>query len=89
MMIRRVVASGLMVAGLGATAAACSTSSDQGEVVNVEELGPQIANLRLEVQQLREEVRTLRDEVAALTPTSALPEESAESPTDTTSAPSG
>jgi outer membrane protein TolC len=54
---------------LGVAGAACSESKDDsGAVTHVEELGPQVAKLRLEVNQLRQEVRTLREELALLTP---------------------
>ena len=76
MSARRVIAIGLLAGGLGIGVSACTSSdTNQGEVVNVEELGPDMARLRLEVQRLREEVRSLREEVAALTPTTALPDE--------------
>jgi outer membrane murein-binding lipoprotein Lpp len=67
--IRRLVLVGLCVAGFGVAGLACSDSKDDsGASTNLDEIGPQIAKLRLEVQQLRQEVRTLREEVALVTP---------------------
>lgn len=60
---------GCCVVAFGITGAACSDSKDDsGATTNLDEVGPQIAKLRLEVQQLRQEVRSLREEVALLTP---------------------
>ena len=68
---RRLLLVALCVAAFGVTGIACSDSAkdDSGASTNLDEVGPQIAKLRLEVQQLRQEVRTLREEVALLTPT--------------------
>lgn len=67
--MRRTVAAVCCLAALGSIGAACSDSSDDsGARTRLEEVGPEIAKLRLEVQQLREEVRSLREEVAILTP---------------------
>jgi outer membrane murein-binding lipoprotein Lpp len=67
--VRRTAVAAACVALLGLTAAACTDSSDDsGAVTRVDELGPQVAKLRLEVSQLRQEVRTLREELALLTP---------------------
>ena len=72
MRLRRFAAALLLcTAGLGA--AACGeTSTDEGVVTDVSELGPEVAKLRIEVQQLREEVRKLREELAS-TSTTTLP----------------
>jgi outer membrane murein-binding lipoprotein Lpp len=66
--VRRAVALAcLALLTLGAAACADSTD-DSGAVTKVDELGPQVAKLRLEVSQLRREVRSLREELAVLTP---------------------
>ncbi len=65
----RVLAVACCVAVLGTVGAACSDSTDDsGARTNLDEVGPQIAKLRLEVQQLRQEVIHLREEVALVTP---------------------
>ena len=69
MIVRRALASAAVAAMLALTGAACAESDDDsGAVTKVEELGPQVAKLRLEVNQLRKEVRALREELALLTP---------------------
>jgi hypothetical protein len=60
---------GCCVAALGVAGAACGdTKDDSGARTNLDEVGPQIAKLRLEVHQLRQEVMRLREEVALVTP---------------------
>jgi hypothetical protein len=67
--VRRLVAAGCCVAALGVGGAACSDSKDDsGATTNLDEVGPQIAKLRLEVQELRKAVQSLREEVALVTP---------------------
>ena len=69
MNVRRAAVIAACVAVLGLTGAACAESKDDsGAVTRLDELGPQVAKLRLEVSQLRQEVRTLREELALLTP---------------------
>ena len=69
MTLRHLLAAGCCIVALGLTGAACTESKDDsGATTNLDEVGPQIAKLRLEVQQLRQEVRSLREEVALLTP---------------------
>lgn len=69
MSARRLLATSVCVVALGVTGVACSDSKDDsGATTNLDEVGPQIAKLRLEVHQLRQEVQTLREEVALLTP---------------------
>jgi hypothetical protein len=65
-MTRRLAA--LALAGLAALGvAACSSSDDDsGATTNLEEVGPDLAKLRLEVSQLRAEVRTLQETVESL-----------------------
>jgi hypothetical protein len=59
---------------LALTGAACADSSDDsGAVTRLEEVGPQLTKLRLEVERLREEVRSLREQVVLLTPTTTTP----------------
>jgi hypothetical protein len=63
------VLAGCCIVALGIVGVACSESKDRsGATTNLDEVGPQIAKLRLEVQQLRKEVQTLREEVAVVTP---------------------
>jgi hypothetical protein len=67
--LHRLVIVACCVAALGVGGAACSdTKDDSGARTNLDEVGPQIAKLRLEVQQLRQEVIHLREEVALVTP---------------------
>jgi outer membrane murein-binding lipoprotein Lpp len=67
--VRRVLLAVACVAVLGVAGTACADSKDDsGAVTKVEELGPQVAKLRLEVNQLRREVRSLREELALVTP---------------------
>jgi outer membrane murein-binding lipoprotein Lpp len=82
--VRRATAAAACAALLGVAGAACADSKDDsGAVTKVDELGPQVAKLRLEVSQLRQEVRTLREEIALLTPTTD-PETGLSIPDDTT-----
>ena len=80
----RVLAAVCCAAALGLVGVACSEEKDRsGATTNLDEVGPQISKLRLEVQQLREEVRTLREQVALLSPTTepgALPLPSSTTP---------
>jgi len=78
MRLRRFAAALLVcTAGLGAVACSSSdTSTDSGAVVDVSELGPEVAKLRAEVLQLREEVRKLREELATTSTTTTVPPES-------------
>lgn len=75
MSARRAVAAIVMCASLGLGAAGCSSTDtgNDGAVTNLDELGPDVAQLRLEVQQLREEVRSLREELATVTTTTTQP----------------
>ena len=67
--MRRALLVAACAAVLGVAGTACADSKDDsGAVTKVEELGPQVAKLRLEVQQLRQEVRSLREELALVTP---------------------
>lgn len=81
MNVRRGIAAALLTCTLALGGVACSSSSEKessGATTNLDELGPEVAKLRLEVQQLREEVRVLREEIAALVPdttSDALPSE--------------
>ena len=75
MRLRRLAAALLVcLAGLGAVACG-ETSTDEGAVVDVSELGPEVAKLRIEVQQLREEVRKLREELGTTSTTTTVPPE--------------
>jgi len=86
---RRVFAVGCCVAALGLGGAACSDSKDDsGATTNLDEVGPQIAKLRLEVQELRQEVKHLREEVALVTPVTD-PDTGLSLETTTTTAPAG
>jgi hypothetical protein len=79
----RVVAAACCVAALGLTGVACSESKEpSGATTDLDEVGPQVSKLRLEVQQLRQEVQTLREQIVALTPTT-VPEELPSQPTTT------
>jgi outer membrane murein-binding lipoprotein Lpp len=66
---------GSLVVGLGLGAAACSSEQDSsGATTNLDEVGPDLARLRQEVQQLRAEVRALREQLATVTnPATVLP----------------
>jgi outer membrane murein-binding lipoprotein Lpp len=67
---RRALANGVLAASLALAGAACDTSTDDsGATTNLEDVGPDLARLRLEVQQLREEVRALQEQVLQLTGT--------------------
>lgn len=67
--VRRRTIAVLCTAVLALGVAACADSKDDsGAVTKVDELGPQVAKLRLEVSQLRQEVRSLREELLTLTP---------------------
>ncbi len=67
--MRRRALAAVCVGLLALTGAACAQSDDDsGAVTKLDELGPQVAKLRLEVSQLRKEVRALREELALLTP---------------------
>lgn len=71
MSTRRDIAVALVTCTLAVGGVACSSSSEKessGATTNLDELGPELAKLRLEVQQLREEVRVLREEIAGLVP---------------------
>jgi hypothetical protein len=80
----RVLAALCCAAALGLAGVACAEEKDpSGATTNLDDVGPQISKLRLEVQQLREEVRTLREQVALLSPTTepeALPLPSSTTP---------
>jgi hypothetical protein len=67
--MRRLAAACVLALAMGAGTTACSSSNDDsGATTNLDEVGPQIAKLRLEVSQLRREVASLRDELATVTP---------------------
>lgn len=83
MSTRRSVTAGVLAACLVLGGAACSSSDDDsGATTNLDDVGPDLAKLRLEVQHLREEVRALREEVLLLTP---VTDPDTGLPTDTTS----
>ena len=67
---RRGIATALLSLTLAVGGVACSSSESEpsGATTNLDELGPEVAKLRLEVQTLREEVRTLREELATVVP---------------------
>lgn len=68
----RAIAGTLLTIALVMGSAACSESKDDsGAVTNLDDVGPQIAKLRLEVETLRQEVRALREQLAVLDPTAA------------------
>ena len=70
MRARRALASGGLAVALALAGAACGSSTDDsGATTNLEDVGPDLARLRLEVQQLREEVRSLQEQVLQLTGT--------------------
>ena len=86
---RRLFGVACCVAALGLGSAACSDSTDNsGARTNLDEVGPQIAKLRLEVHQLRQEVQRLREEVALVTPVTD-PDTGLALDTTTTTAPAG
>ena len=71
---RQVVAGALLALMLATGGTACSQSatdagSDSGAVTNLDDVGPQLAKLRLEVETLRQEVRALRAALAIFDPT--------------------
>lgn len=69
MTVRRSIVAACCVATLAFGGIACSQSKDDsGATTNLDDVGPDLAKLRLEVDQLREEVRRLREEVAVLAP---------------------
>jgi outer membrane murein-binding lipoprotein Lpp len=74
---RRGIAAALLTCTLAIGGIACSSSEKEssGATTNLDELGPEVAKLRLEVQQLREEVRVLREAIAQGTTTTSLPGE--------------
>ena len=71
----RVLAAALIAVSLTVGTSACSGSSNDssGAVTNLDEVGPQIAKLQLEVAALRTEVRALREALAASTTTTSAP----------------
>lgn len=71
---RHALAVAVLAVGLVAGGAACSStdsSDDSGAVTKLDQVGPDIAKLRAEVEQLREEVRELRQQLAGATTTTA------------------
>ena len=89
MKLRAVLAAGTCVVALGLVPVACSDSQDDsGATTNLDDVGPQIAKLRLEVHQLRQEVQSLREEVALVTPVTD-PDTGLTVETTTTTAPIG
>ncbi len=67
--MRRSLAAVGCVVALAFAGVACSQSKDDsGATTNLEDVGPDLAKLRLEVDQLRDEVRSLRQQLALLTP---------------------
>jgi len=71
MKLRRGIAAALLTCTLAVGGVACSSSSERdtsGATTNLDELGPDVAKLKLEVEQLREEVRILREQIALLAP---------------------
>lgn len=69
MSARRALAGGVLAAVLVLGGAACNdTRDDSGATTNLDEVGADLAKLRLEVQRLREEVRALQEQVLSLTP---------------------
>jgi hypothetical protein len=63
----------LLALALATGGVACSQSKDDsGAVTNLDDVGPQLAKLRLEVESLRQEVRALREQLAVLGPTAGL-----------------
>jgi outer membrane murein-binding lipoprotein Lpp len=86
---RRIVAASACVAALALGGVACSdsTKDSSGATTNLDEVGAQIAKLRLEVHQLRQEVQTLREDVAQVTPATDPSTGLAVDTTTTTAAP--
>jgi len=80
------MAASIVAALLGVGAASCGSdgNDDSGATTNLDDVGPQITKLRLEVSQLRRELRSLSQEVLTLTTTTTTP---ATASTTTTSAP--
>ena len=75
MSVRRAAAVCVMAIALGLGVAACSSTDtpDNGAVTNLDEVGPEIAALKLEVQQLRQEVAALREALASTTTSTTQP----------------
>ena len=70
---RRAIAGVLLALALATGGVASSQSKDDsGAVTNLDDVGPQLAKLRLEVESLRQEVRALREQLAVLGPTAGL-----------------
>ncbi len=66
---RRAASCALVALALLSGATACSqTKDDSGAVTNLEDVGPQIARLRAQVDALEQQVRTLQEQVAVLDP---------------------
>jgi hypothetical protein len=66
---RRALVGALVALLLVVGGTACSSSKDDsGAVTNLDDVGPQIAKLRLEVAALHDEVRVLRERLAVLDP---------------------
>ncbi|MCJ7438344.1 MAG: hypothetical protein MUP97_11370 [Acidimicrobiia bacterium] len=60
----------MLTLALATGGAACSQSKDDsGAVTNLDDVGPQLAKLRVEVDRLRQEVRALRAALAIIDPT--------------------
>jgi hypothetical protein len=86
---RRALTGGVLAACLVLGGAACAdTTDDSGATTNLDDVGPDLAKLRLEVQHLREEVRALQEEVLLLTPDTD-PETGLPSATTDTTVPAG
>ena len=69
----RAIAGVLLALTLATGGVACSQSKDDsGAVTNLDDVGPQLAKLRLEVESLRQEVRALREQLAVPGPTAGL-----------------
>jgi hypothetical protein len=71
---RQAVVGALLALMLASGGAACSQSAndsgnDSGAVTNLDDVGPQLARLRLEVETLRQEVRALRAALTIFDPT--------------------
>jgi outer membrane murein-binding lipoprotein Lpp len=63
--VRQLVGATAVAMTLGLGVAACSESrDDSGAVTELDEVGPQLAKLRAEVDALRQEVRALREQLA-------------------------
>ena len=67
---RRALGCTLLALALLSGATACSQSKDDsGAVTNLDDVGPQIAKLRAQVNALEQQVRILQEQLAVLDPT--------------------